>query len=188
MEKLNKIEGKFYTQNIDTLPIEERIFFSEGLVSNIESYRFATEKEIVEWEEYKKKLDPNYLPGDKDRFEIALKEKEEEIRRYDSSPAINEFTINNTSVWLDKATRTGLMLRFQSENAAGLEYTTLWYNGSQFPLKINLALQMLYALEIYASQCYDNTERHIAAIKTITELTDLENYDYTVGYPEKLKF
>lgn len=55
MEKLNKIEGKFYTQNVDELPIEERVFFSEGLVVNVNDFRIATDKEIEEWKEYQRK-------------------------------------------------------------------------------------------------------------------------------------
>ena len=30
MNSLEKKDGVFYTQNIDALPIEERVFFSEG--------------------------------------------------------------------------------------------------------------------------------------------------------------
>lgn len=55
MEKLSKIEGKYYTQNIEVLPIEERVFFTEGLVANKNDFRFATEQEIDEWLEYQRK-------------------------------------------------------------------------------------------------------------------------------------
>ena len=55
MEKLNKIEGKFYTQNIDELPIEERVFFREGLVVNVDDFRIATEDEVDAWREYQRK-------------------------------------------------------------------------------------------------------------------------------------
>lgn len=51
MEKLEKIEGKFYTQNVD-LPIEERTFFTEGMVKNRSDYRLATDIEIANHEEY----------------------------------------------------------------------------------------------------------------------------------------
>lgn len=55
MEKLNKIEGKYYTQNIDDLPIEERILFVQGLVANKDDYRIATEQEVIDWKEEQKK-------------------------------------------------------------------------------------------------------------------------------------
>ena len=60
MEKLKKIEGKFYTQNVAELPIEERVFFSEGLVVNVDDFRVATEQEIAEWEEYKRKQEEEF--------------------------------------------------------------------------------------------------------------------------------
>ena len=59
MNKLEKQEGIYYTQNIENLPIEERVFFREGkgMSATSEHYRVATPQEIVEWEEYKSKND-----------------------------------------------------------------------------------------------------------------------------------
>ena len=63
MNKLNKKEGVCYTQNIEKLPIEERVFFREGkgVSATSEHYRVATSKEIEEWEEYKKKQEEELL-------------------------------------------------------------------------------------------------------------------------------
>lgn len=55
MEKINRIKGVVYTQNIENLPIEERVFFTEGLVADANDYRPSTSEELAEWEEYKKK-------------------------------------------------------------------------------------------------------------------------------------
>lgn len=54
MNKLERQEGVYYTQNIDDLPIEERVFFREGKGVNAtsENYRVATLHEIEEWEKY----------------------------------------------------------------------------------------------------------------------------------------
>ena len=54
MNTLNKIEGVYYTQNIENLPIEERVFFREGkgISATNENYRVATESELNEREEY----------------------------------------------------------------------------------------------------------------------------------------
>ena len=56
MNTLKKIEGVYYTQNIDNLPIEERVFFREGKGVNAtnENYRVATTEEIAAWEDWKK--------------------------------------------------------------------------------------------------------------------------------------
>jgi hypothetical protein len=57
------------------------------------------------WVEY---VTPIYEPT----IEDIKKHKKEEILHFDSSNEINEFTINEIPVWLDKATRAGLVLRF----------------------------------------------------------------------------
>lgn len=56
MENLEKVEGKYYTQNVDELPIEERVFFTQGKVANVNDFRFATEEEISAWREYEERL------------------------------------------------------------------------------------------------------------------------------------
>lgn len=54
MEKLIKKEGVYYTQNINNLSIEDRTFFTEGLVANLEDWREVTTDEILEWKVYQK--------------------------------------------------------------------------------------------------------------------------------------
>lgn len=120
--------------------------------------------------------------------EIAKMDARNAINTYDSSEEVNIFYIQGISVWLDKATRAGLKLRFEAELAVGQENTTLWYNNIQFPLPVQSAMQMLYAIEIYASACYDNTQRHLAAIESLETVEEIDNYDYKTGYPEKLNF
>ena len=54
MNKLEKQEGVYYTQNIENLPIEERVFFREGkgMSATSEHYRVATADEISSWKAY----------------------------------------------------------------------------------------------------------------------------------------
>ena len=54
MNKLEKKEGVYYTQNVENLPIEERVFFSEGkgISATSENYRQATADEISSWKAY----------------------------------------------------------------------------------------------------------------------------------------
>lgn len=60
MEKLEKIDGVVYTQNKE-LPIEERVFFVEGIVANKADYRYATEEELREKEEYDKQRESEFI-------------------------------------------------------------------------------------------------------------------------------
>lgn len=123
-----------------------------------------------------------------DELVLAKQKAARAIEKYDSSSNVNAFYMQGQQMWLDKATRAGLMLRFQAEQSMGNEYTTLWYGSHQYELPLLGAFQMLYALEVYASQCYDNTQRHLAAIQELQTIEEVESYDYTVGYPEKLSF
>ncbi|MBR3917972.1 MAG: hypothetical protein IKJ59_04480 [Clostridia bacterium] len=56
MNKLEKKEGVYYTQNIENLPIEKRVFFREGkgVSATSDNYRVATAAELNQWKEYKK--------------------------------------------------------------------------------------------------------------------------------------
>ena len=110
------------------------------------------------------------------------------IDAYDSSVHVNEFTIGGISVWLDKETRAGLLLRFQAEAALGKTDTTLWYGGMKFDLTIEDGIKMLYALEVYASASYDHTQLHKAAKDSMTVVDEVKAYDYKQGYPSKLAF
>jgi hypothetical protein len=64
----------------------------------------------------------------------------------------------------------------------------LWYGGQSFTLPLAQALQILIALELYASECYDRTQAHIAEVQKLESKEAVESYDYTTGYPAKLNF
>jgi hypothetical protein len=128
------------------------------------------------------------IPTYERTIEDYRRDKIYEINNYDSSTNINEFFLGGTSIWLDKATRAGLKLRFEAEQQANITETALWYNGIQFPISVDLGIQILLAVELYASACYDNTQKHMAAVNALTSVEEIEAYDYTTGYPEKLNF
>lgn len=157
-----------------------------GEIEQIETQIFNPTDEMLfadGWELYVEQE-----PTEEELFNKSKKFKKDEVIRYDSSREVNEFYIQEMPVWLDKATRSGLMLRFNSELALKKENTTLWYEGYSFTLPLNTAMQMLYALEVYASECYDNTQLHLSNIEKIETKEELDVYDYRVGYPEKLRF
>lgn len=56
MNTIKANEGRYLTQRAE-LPIEERIFVKEitGINATDEYYREATDAEVAEWEEYKRK-------------------------------------------------------------------------------------------------------------------------------------
>lgn len=56
MNTIKAKEGRYLTQRAE-LPIEERIFVKEvtGINATEEHYREATDAEVAEWEDYKRK-------------------------------------------------------------------------------------------------------------------------------------
>ena len=133
------------------------------------------------WVEY---VTPVYVPT----LEDIKANKVEEILAHDSSSTVNEFSIGGVPMWLDKATRAGLLLRFEAEGKVGRTETTLWNDGQSYTLPLETAQQILIALELYASACYDNTQSHIAEVQKLESKEAVEAYDYTTGYPQKLLF
>ena len=107
---------------------------------------------------------------------------------FNTSRHVDMFSINGVDVWIDPETRTGLLLRFKSELKTGIEQTTLWHGDLSFTLNVEDAIKMLYAIELYASECYNVTEQHRANIKALTDDEEIREYDYTTGYPPKLQF
>ena len=47
---------------------------------------------------------------------------------------------------------------------------------------------MLIQLEIYAAEAKNVTDAHIAAVENLNTIEEVEAFDYTVGYPQKLTF
>lgn len=111
-----------------------------------------------------------------------------EVIAYDSSDAVNQFHISESPMWLDKEMRVGLMNSINIERQAGRTETNLWFNGVNFIFTIEQALGMLNALELYALDCYNTTQRHIAAINALDTKEEVEAYDFTTNYPDKLNF
>lgn len=111
-----------------------------------------------------------------------------QVSEYDRSSAVNEFTYGGVSMWLDKETRNGLLMRFNAESAAGKTSTTIWYGTMSFTLTPTQGIAMVNALELYASACYDKTAEHKANIQALDDADEAIAYDYTADYPEKLAF
>ena len=76
-------------------------------------------------------------------------------------------------------------LRVQKES--GLERSTLWFGGIGYEVSIDDALSFLSRLELYAIECYNVTQRHLAEIKALETLEDILAYDFTEGYPPKIE-
>lgn len=129
--------------------------------------------------------------GMADELSPLQKEKNaviKKISQYDVSADINSFYLNGIQVWLDKGTRVGLMNSLSAEKEAGKTESTLWFNNIKIEINVDAAMQMLRSLELYALDCYNKTAEHKVAVENLSNTEEVRNYDYTVGYPNKLNF
>lgn len=141
--------------------------------------------EVVAYSDYlraenKKKYEGKTLEEAK---EILLAE----IDAYDKSSAVNGFALNGAVVWLDKATRVGLMNSTSITKAMGQPTTTLWLGESKMEVPCDTAIQLLSALEMYALECFNVTAAHKKAVSELTRIEEVEKYDITAGYPAQLR-
>lgn len=107
--------------------------------------------------------------------------------KYDNSAEVNSFYLNGKRVWLDKATRVGLVNSLNIEKSAGKTDTVLWLNNISININIDKALQLLAVVEMYAKECYNNTHKHYTDITKLETLEDCLSFDITSGYPDILK-
>lgn len=127
------------------------------------------------------------VPTEEEKLEEVKAEKIAEITTYDTSDKVNGFMLNGLLVWLDKATRVGLMNSTTIAKAAGQETTTLWLKGIKLVVDCDKAIQLLSALEMYALECFNVTASHKAAVGELKTIGEVEAYDYKTGYPKMLE-
>ena len=120
------------------------------------------------------------------KLKQAKADKIAEITSYDTSSSVNGFMLNGLLVWLDKATRVGLMNSTTIAKAAGQKTTTLWLGGIKLVVDCDKAIQLLSALEMYALECFNVTASHKQAVSELTTIEEVEAYDYKAGYPKML--
>ena len=143
--------------------------------------------ELEAWRNHAKSIAADIL-GISETIDGSKDKVLRDIVQYDKSEAVNSFEFGGKRMWLDKATRVGLMNSVTIEKASGKADTTLWFGGEPYVIEIDKAIAMLSALEIYALACYNVTEQHKARVSGLTDIEAVLAYDYTVGYPDKLSF
>ncbi|WP_315345197.1 hypothetical protein [Segatella salivae] len=125
-------------------------------------------------------------PSQEELLAAAKVEKIAEIKEYDNSDAVNSFKLNSISVWINREDRIGTRRAIELDIASGKTESEIWLNGFKLVVNSQLALKLLDAVGHYAYSAYNVTQSHIFAVKNLTSINEVEKYDYTKGYPEKL--
>ena len=121
-------------------------------------------------------------------LEQAIQEKIFEIEQYDGSSSVNSFKVNDTSAWLDKDTRSNYKTSIDAAELLGEETISLLIAGNVISLTLTQAKTILAKIQRYADTCYLVTQSHIAGVKTLKTINEVDAYDIENGYPNKLTF
>lgn len=101
---------------------------------------------------------------------------------YDHSDNVNSFIYKDNKYWLDKQQRSCMRTIIES----GLDIIEIVLGTEILALPAETVKQFIIQLETYAYKCYIVTTKHQQNISSLQNLEDLYNYNYTVGYPEKI--
>lgn len=121
-----------------------------------------------------------------DKLKEAIEAKVAEIKEYDNSEAVNSFSLNGMSAWINREDRIGTRRAIELDVANGLTESEIWLNGLKMVVNSQLALKLLDAVGHYAYQAYNVTQTHLFNVKGLKSVEEVEKYDYTTNYPPKL--
>ena len=149
-------------------------------------YSEAVTKDISAFVAVESGVEPTPTPTSP--LEEAMARKLSELARYDASSNVNSFSVGGVWMWIPADKRAILRTSIDAYKALGQESVTKVWEGKEYTFPTDTWLLMINSVEVYASECFNTTERHRAAISAMTTVADVEAYDFTTGYPEKLQF
>ena len=126
------------------------------------------------------------MPTEDDLLRQAIENKVDEIKEYDKSPAVNSFKLNGMDAWINREDRIGTSRAIQLDKENGQTESEIWLNGVCLNVNCDMALEMLGKVGFYAYKAYNRTQAHIHAVRGLKSIEDVQKYDYTTGYPDKL--
>ena len=136
---------------------------------------------------YKEYKEP--VPTEEEKLNTAKQNKIYDIEQYDtSSSTINSFTLNGKERWLKNDLRRSLSYSTNILKEDGEKTVDIWFDTECETMNIDNALYMLKELEVYAKQTNNVTHQHKAEVMALTSIEEVEAYDITKDYPEKLVF
>lgn len=127
---------------------------------------------------------PVEIPTD---IDVAKAAKIAEIAAYSDSDAVNSLTFHGIKTWLTRTVRDGYDTSITAAKNLGEPNVTFMVGDNEMQLPVEQARRVLDLVQRYADACYIVTERHKIAVKALQTVEEVESYDYTKGYPEKLK-
>ena len=122
-------------------------------------------------------------------IEQAKEEMLGKIDRYDQSSDVNGFFINSAiNAWFTVQERTNYKSSIDAAKLMGVETLSFYVGDVMLNIAPTMAEQMLAQIQLYADQCFIVTKQHKAAVEALETMEEVDNYNYMIGYPEKLNF
>jgi len=166
-------EGSTMTRRVDN-----------GVFSGIPSAEQLYEWGFREW------VEPTPTP--QQLLDKAKADKTAQLQAYDASDAVNGFDVvtgsNTITAWLTPEQRANYKNSLDSAEILGMDKVHPVINGMTFELQVATAKMYLAQIQIYADKCYGTTETHKADINALETVEEVDAYDFTQGYPQKLVF
>lgn len=141
---------------------------------------------------YKEEVDEEL--SEEQKIQLAKEDLYYKITKYDMSDQVNNCIINyagkNIKYWANKEERNFLKMALQD----CLKMNKLEYRLDLRDIDLSILIPCQYLLtilsnlELYAIGCYNKTTDHFHNVQSLKTLEEINNYDYTKGYPEQLVF
>lgn len=191
MKTLKAKEGYYLTQSAD-LAIQNRVI-SECLylpdTEDVSEWKEITSKEADEFKTQLDAYNESQKTADVDNsLEDAIAKKLQEITDYDNSQNVNAFIYNGIVAWFDADERKSYEQSILSCETLGITTINVPISGNIVNMKVSDAKIMLAKMHLYADACYLVTMQHKSEVSKMTSVAEVEAYDITKGYPDKLAF
>lgn len=132
---------------------------------------------------------PSYTPSEEEVLSNAKARKVEDIEEYSHSENVDQFVVNGViEGWLTPTERSNYLQSITSAELLGETSVEFFVGNNKFALDLQTARFMLAKIQRYADASYIVTTEHKIAVNDLTTIEDIENFDVTLGYPEKLNF
>lgn len=119
---------------------------------------------------------------------LAKGRKQNEITAHDNSANVNSFVIGGLPMWLSWEQRSRLISSINAIEADGGTEMTKSFAGIDYTFTTVQWRAMVNIVEDYAGRCQTVTEEHRRAVAALTTVAEVEAYDFTTGYPQKVNF
>ena len=127
-------------------------------------------------------------PTEAELLALAKSKKKGEITEFDNSANVNSFIIGGLPMWLSFEQRSRLLRLIDAAEAKGEETYTKNWGGIDYTFTTTQWRAMVNAVEDYAGGCQAVTEAHRIAVEALDTIKKVEDYDITIGYPNKINF